>query len=121
MFSLDFRSYLKSGLNPGRSLLLPRHYRESQLHNPERKERLVNVFDFGTYGGQSLKSLSGEDTPPVRAQILESKDYECKKELSPKDTNLVRTELFGRRCFTMRRGLHDHMQDLFSNLVCDKK
>ncbi len=54
----------------------------------------------------SLKTLSREDTPPGRTQILRSNHHECMwYSLSPNDTSLIRTELFGRRGVPIRGGL----------------
>ena len=52
--------------------------------------------------GHSLK----DDTPLERTQVFGNKYHECMWcSLSPKDTSLVRTELFGRRGVLIREGL----------------
>ncbi len=57
----------------------------------------------------SLKGLyivSREDTPLKSTHILGGKYYECMQcSLSPKETSLIRTELFGRRGVLIRGGL----------------
>ena len=65
----------------------------------------VNKFK---YSGPSLNGHSREDTPLKRTQILASKYHECiydAPSLIPKDSSLIRTELFGRRGVPIGAGL----------------